>query len=630
MAHTEDIAGTNFTLAAANYTLGEVVTHCHKSDCSWLYMSHLAGLQNPPPLLPNPELSGIGVILGFSITAYLTLILLVMHYFTVHDARRTRVVNAVDDGLLTFVRQRLISWEPSRRFEYAMEKSVLILSDTQLVTGLGILAAGYSQLQCGISAYHWQIMVFIAWFASFSFLSAMTFLEGYFQTNSSMRLIRVGFMFILSSLLIAALLPTGSKNWLNLFHEGEGYYPSLSALCFYKQISMSTFTITGGPKIWSMAFSVFVVGISYLHCGIRLFDPGASISHKYLRAWPASKIKQCLNILEEKNLRNGARARLWHVPYLTCYGMFTCCRAFYDISGSMLLEIIWLTFAIAWGTIKIWATRSAAGFNFDGKHFDENRDVSQENSWSFGQTLPLVLILLPLLSMAQAYLDNDAKAQGALEPPRERHRTVPVRKYDSGNATETSEHCTTVGEEELLGSRRSTPCSIAQCNHHSSLRIAHTRNEPAFGTRHLQLPQYPYDNFTAYPWYNDQILLLLCQILMLTGFSLYVLAELANIMGISAILRNRLFLLWVFAIIPLTSLIHLAIWYAAALMVVRWPGAEEWLTGKENCLDDCGRKWAIGRIVYWTLRMILVAGCLMFTFFASLEAASPTPLNDSL
>jgi hypothetical protein len=65
-----------------------------------------------------------------------------MHYFTVHDARRTGVINAVDDGLLTFVRQRIISWEPSRRFEYGMEKCVLILSDTQLVTGLAFWLLG--------------------------------------------------------------------------------------------------------------------------------------------------------------------------------------------------------------------------------------------------------------------------------------------------------------------------------------------------------------------------------------------------------------------------------------------------------------------------------------------------------
>lgn len=74
------------------------------------------------------------VIIGFSITAYLMLMLLALHYLTVHDVRRTNVVNVVDDGLLAFVRHRIISWKPTRRLEYAMGKLVLILSDTQLVT----------------------------------------------------------------------------------------------------------------------------------------------------------------------------------------------------------------------------------------------------------------------------------------------------------------------------------------------------------------------------------------------------------------------------------------------------------------------------------------------------------------
>ncbi|KAF2824453.1 hypothetical protein CC86DRAFT_296718 [Ophiobolus disseminans] len=610
MSRAYNIAGINYTIAASNHTLGDVVTHRHKPDCSWLLLPHLAALKNPPPLIPDPELSGVGVILGFSIMAYFTLVLLILHYLTVHNVRRTDIVNVVDDGLLSFFRQRLISWKPSRRFEYAMERSVLILSDTQLVTGLGILAAGYSQLQCGISAYHWQMMVYIAWFASFSFLSAMTFLEGYFQTNNSMRLIRVGFMIILASLLIGALLPTGSRNWLNLFQEGEGYYPSLSTTCFYKQMGMGSFTTHGGPKIWSMVFSSFVVAISYLHCGIRLFDPGAGIPHRYLRAWPGSKIKKALYFLERKALRKGLRAKLWHVPYLALYAIFTCLRAFYDISGSMLLEIIWLTFAIAWGTIKVWSTRSVAQFNFDGSEFTLNQDVSQENSWSFGQTLPLVLILLPLLSMAQTYLDNDAKSQEALASDQ-----LPTqafnKKHDSAHTPSSSALRITTTEDDLSDPRRSTTE-----NTDPILPLS----EPPTQT-HSLLPRFPYSNPASHPWYCDLVFLLLCQTLMLTAFSLWVLTELASIMGISAILRNRLFLIWVFGVVPLTSLIHLGFWYVAALVLGRWRHVEQWLK------RGAGKA---GQVAYWTARMGLVATCLMATFWGSLEAASPYPLDESV
>jgi hypothetical protein len=544
-----------------------------------------------------------------------------------------------------------------------MEKSVLILSDTQLVTGLGILAAGYSQLQCGISAYHWQIMVFVAWFASFSFLSAMTFLEGYFQTNNNMRLIRVGFMVILASLLIAALLPTGSRNWLNMFQQGEGYYPSLSTACFYKQLSMNTFVTNSGPKIWSMVFSVFVVAVSYLHCGIRLYDPGAQISHKYLRALPGRRIKEALHFLEKKAMRNGLRAWFWHVLYLTFYAVFVCSRAFYDISGSMLLEVIWLSFAIAWGTIKVWTTRAAAQFTFDGTEITINQDVSQENSWSFGQTLPLVLILLPLMSMAQAYLDNDAKAQNALEQAERAQRSANDEKRGPFDPTSSCKTHPTSATDGLPDPRRSTSCSITRCNHHPSMHFPRTYSAtqdsnpdldssrwasetpsqlpfqvsaPPVRRRGVALPQYPYAGFTSYPWYNDHIFLLLCQTLMVTAFSLWVLTELANIMGISAILRNRLFLLWVLGMVPLTSLVHLAFWYAAASIVVRRPDCEEWLKGEGKHAravtgnEKWWRPWTVGQVVYWCLRLGLIAGCLMFTFFGSLEAASPFPLDDSI
>ena len=106
---------------------------------------------------------------------------------------------------------------------------------------------------------HWQMLVYIAWFSSFSFLSAMSFLEGYFQTNNPMRLIRVCFMLIFGSILIVALLPTGSHNWLNLLPTEGGFYPGLSAKCYFEQMGKRTYNPRGGPKEWSMIVSVCVV-----------------------------------------------------------------------------------------------------------------------------------------------------------------------------------------------------------------------------------------------------------------------------------------------------------------------------------------------------------------------------------
>ncbi|KAF1843356.1 uncharacterized protein K460DRAFT_289947 [Cucurbitaria berberidis CBS 394.84] len=580
-------------------------SECHRPDCSWIYLPNLNEPRNVPPLLPNSDVSGIGVILGFSITAYLTLALLILHYITIHNVHRTdskgeEYISPVDRGILSFVRKRLISWSPSKRFEYAMEKSVLILSDLNLVTGIGVLIAGYSQLKCGISAYHWQIMVSVAWIASFSFASAMTFLEDYFQTNNNMRIIRLFFMSILASLLLVALLPTGSRAWLNQYvGDGDGFYPSLSAVCYYRQLGTSSF-VRRGPKIWSMLFSVVVITSSYIYCGIRLFDPRAETTRKYFRTWPGSKYKQMLYFVERRALRDDFQATFWHVLYLSLYASFTSIRAFCDILESMLLEIVWLTFAMAWGTIKVWDTRAMASFNFDGKTITINSKVVEENSWSFGQTLPLFLVVLPLLSMAQAYLDNDAKA---LEAQERADRLEEITQRSAAPA--------------------SPPRSISPPPPASPKE------------RRVELPRYPYLQFTSHMWYHDHIFLLLCQILMVAIFALRVLTSSTNVFGMSTILRNRLFLIWILGMVPFASMVHLGLWYMAALIVCRWTGAKDWLRGKEEEEEEErharteGPWWKSitrAKLVTWTLRLGLVSVCLMFTLLLSLEFAGPNSL----
>ncbi|RMZ73318.1 Vanillyl-alcohol oxidase [Pyrenophora seminiperda CCB06] len=292
-------------------------------------------------------------------SAYLTLLMLLLHYITIFDIRskssdRAGPVNTVDYGILTWLRSRIMSWTPSRRFDKAMEKSVLILGDLNVVTGIGILLAGYSQLKCGISAYHWQIMVFISWFASFSFISAMTFLQGYLRVNNTMRLIRMTFMVIFVGLLIIALLPTGSKMWLNGYPDDtEGYYPSMNAYCFFLELRMPA-KFHRGANFWTMIFSVLLIFGSHFHCGIRLFDPTAGSSRKILRTIPGTKFKQLLYSMER---RGGASYTLhalgWRIIYLLAYAIFTFARATYDICESMFAEILWLSFAMAWGTIKV-------------------------------------------------------------------------------------------------------------------------------------------------------------------------------------------------------------------------------------------------------------------------------------
>lgn len=571
-----------------------------------------------------------------------------------------------------------------------MEKAVLILSDTQLVTGLAILIGGYSQLNEGISAYHWQIMIYVAWFSSFSFLSAMAFLEDYFQANQSLRIIRVFFMFILASFLIVALIPTGSDLWLNLYRN-IGFYPSLDAKCYYEQMvskGSKNYTAAGGIKLWSMIVSIFVVAISYLHSGVRLFDPTANFTRRYIRAWPGSYLKRGLLYLERRSMRPGIRASLWTLLYLLVFGCFAALRAAYDIFESMLLEILWLAFAIAWGTVRLWDSRGTYIYDVHGDMTYPHSDVLEEDHWSFGQTLPLVLLLLPILSMAQAYLDNDAKAAEATRKAELDERAsveMFTEKYDGGAGPilPVSHGGNETNPKDDL--RNSTACSIRRCNHHPSVcpppessiatsseshaqsAVDHLDGAPppnersipqnldpgeSFHSKLPNLPRHPYPSFAGIPWYNDLVLLLIGELLWLGIFGLVLLRRMNNVLGLSVLLRNRLFLIWVFGFIPVTVFVQLSFWYIAACLVkaskrkdkskeqreveataahlAKVAKLEKWPVGKKQV--DAIRTSAWGRFkwslfCYWVARMLLVSGCLHFTFFVSVEVAGPTAIE---
>src|SRR5450756_2077760 len=64
--------------------------------------------------------------------------------------------------------------KPSEQWINAIEDAILMFSDQQLVTGIGILVSGYTQLHCSLSIYHWQIIVYLAWFSSLTHMTTLT------------------------------------------------------------------------------------------------------------------------------------------------------------------------------------------------------------------------------------------------------------------------------------------------------------------------------------------------------------------------------------------------------------------------------------------------------------------------
>ena len=114
------------------------------------------------------------------------------------------------------LRMRLLMYdvvlvESQARANY--RQAMLTMSDFQLITGLSILISGFTQLDTGISAYHWQRLVQLAWFSSITHLCTLTALRSYFRHHIIGYFWRLPGMIILILMLIVALIPTGHYTW---------------------------------------------------------------------------------------------------------------------------------------------------------------------------------------------------------------------------------------------------------------------------------------------------------------------------------------------------------------------------------------------------------------------------------
>lgn len=93
------------------------------------------------------------------------------------------------------------------------------MSDVQIFTGLAILISGFVSL-CpsptqpnGLPAYHWQVLVHLAWFSTITHQGTLFLLQEYFREHRWQRNVRLLLMCTLLVLLIIAMLPTAFFNW---------------------------------------------------------------------------------------------------------------------------------------------------------------------------------------------------------------------------------------------------------------------------------------------------------------------------------------------------------------------------------------------------------------------------------
>ncbi|KXH37099.1 hypothetical protein CSIM01_00161 [Colletotrichum simmondsii] len=189
----------------------------------------------PKPLEAYGDITGLGVVFAFNLTAWLTIFMLIAYYLFGFDPSldpyrkitdqgeeiapiSTRVPNPADQMIYEHTK-RFRALFGHRTFggsavEQAFHKCIITLADAQLITGIAIILSGYYALAKGLSTYHWQMVVCLAWFSTMTHLSALTFLRTYLHNHPAGRLWRLLLMSLLTALLAVSFVPTGHFNFI--------------------------------------------------------------------------------------------------------------------------------------------------------------------------------------------------------------------------------------------------------------------------------------------------------------------------------------------------------------------------------------------------------------------------------
>ncbi|KAF4459269.1 hypothetical protein FALBO_13968 [Fusarium albosuccineum] len=351
---------------------------------------------------PYGDVGGPGVLAGFLGTAWLAVVFVILHYVIVFDPEQNpfEVTEraAVDEparpwkanpiDVLTENLIRRGTGPPKARTVClkVLEKSILGMCDVQIVTGLGILISGYADLPKGISAYHFLLVTHVAWFSNLTHICGLTVLRRYLHSRPAEKWGRLICMALLSVMLLGAMAPTLFFNWAHA-DEGTASLAGSDAICFYDRYR-STDWHKESDSDHNTSYpnrNASYAGRNTSYTYQDAFDTGPRKALRDSTAFQSGILSILLLVFSlasrmiklQDTLTNSIKD-----------GRKSCSDWFTNF-------VYWLLISAIWGTIKLSLTISSAEVD--------------ENEWTFGQILPVFLLLSPFVTAAEIVFDPETK-----------------------------------------------------------------------------------------------------------------------------------------------------------------------------------------------------------------------------
>jgi len=245
---------------------------------------------------------------------------------------------------------------------------VLGFSDQQLVTGFALLLVSFAHFQDGqISIYHFNLVSDMAWYASNTHLITLTVLAEYLKANPVVRTWRLLTILGMGGLLFAATILSSNESWTGALN--------CPAVCLAQQMNLN-------PTLFDPAalLSIIIFIMGYMINIIPLFDTS--------RVWLA----ELRRFIESVYKRTNPSFRVGRTIHQILGKSTSRIHEFIGSTiGAMIFHTVWFII----GIFQLLSDRIKGQYVLGA---DQN-----ENTWSFGQLLSLLLIVLNVFAAVEIY-----------------------------------------------------------------------------------------------------------------------------------------------------------------------------------------------------------------------------------
>ena len=204
------------------------------------------------------------------------------------------------------------------------------------MTGFTILISGYTQLPCGLSTYHWQVLVYLAWFSSLTHLSCLTFLRSYLHKHPGERVARLVAMLLFVILLAVSIAITGAFDWRDNNEDSQTrVFPADSTICYIQSV----------PDKSSIAFISMIFSLLLLLLGFTTRVVKSSVRTSTFVTGTTKQLSDFYQTHVLAKLYDSAAVQKepwklkWTLGYRPLLVIFLVTRALVDAWNSMLFEV---------------------------------------------------------------------------------------------------------------------------------------------------------------------------------------------------------------------------------------------------------------------------------------------------